>query len=93
MLYSMLRFFCPSLSREQPDHLDLPPAQPVRAGGAVPAGRGEAVEVPGHGAGGLPQPQPLPQRGARRRRHAGHVLLHAGARGKRNTGSFSLSFS
>lgn len=62
--------------RKQPDHPDLPPAQPVRPGGALSAGPGQTLEVPGHGAGGLPQRQPVPQRCARRRRHAGHVLLH-----------------
>lgn len=45
--------------REQPDHPDLPPAQPVWLGGALPAGYGQSVEIPGLGSGGLSQRQPL----------------------------------
>lgn len=70
------------LSRKQPDHPDLPPAEPVWAGGALPAGHGQTLEVPGHGPGGLPQRQPLPQRCPRCRCHTGHVLLHAGTHGE-----------
>lgn len=48
------------LFRKQSDHPDRPPAEPVRPGGALPAGHGQTLEVPGHGAGGLSQRQPLP---------------------------------
>lgn len=44
-----------SIPREQPDHPDPPPAEPVWPGGPLPAGYGQTVEVSGAGAGGLPQ--------------------------------------
>lgn len=50
----------PSPCRKQPGDADLSPPEPVWSAGAVSAGHGEAVALPGHGAGGLPQPQPLP---------------------------------
>lgn len=43
------------LFRKQPDHPDLPPAEPVWSGGALPAGHGQTLEIPGHGPRGLPQ--------------------------------------
>lgn len=71
-----------SLLREQPGHTDFPPAEQVRPGGALPARYGETLEVSGHGSGGLPQRQPLPQCCPCCRCHTGYVLLPAGAHGK-----------